>query len=58
MQVSRYVELVRRSLPELSDAERSARLARVEELSASEGGADETSRKLLTEARAHLLTAR
>jgi DNA-directed RNA polymerase subunit RPC12/RpoP len=58
VQVSRYVELVRRSLPELSDAERAARLARVEELSASEGGADETSRKLLTEARAHLLTAR
>lgn len=57
VQVPRYVELVRRSFPDASDAERAARLTRVAELVASEGG-DETSRTLLAETRAHLLSGR
>lgn len=56
VQTPRYVELVRRSLPDLSDSARAKHLQRVAELSASEGG-DETARKLLAETRAQLLGA-
>jgi hypothetical protein len=54
LQPSRYVEVVRRSLPGLSDTERAVRLDRVAELSAAEYG-DEAARKLLAEAHALLL---
>ncbi|HVG63547.1 MAG TPA: hypothetical protein VNA24_33585 [Hyalangium sp.] len=54
IQPSRYVELVRRSLPGLSDKERATRLERVAQLSAAEQG-DEAARKLLDHARALLL---
>ena len=57
VQPSRYVELIRRSLPELSDSERAARLHRIAQLSAAEHG-DEAARKLLEEARALLLHPR
>jgi DNA-directed RNA polymerase subunit RPC12/RpoP len=54
VQVPRYVELVRRSLPGMSDAARAAWLERVAERSATEGG-DTAARQLLTEARSRLL---
>lgn len=55
VQVPRYVEAVRQSLPGLSDSERAARLARVAELCAAEGG-DEAARELIAQARARLAT--
>jgi hypothetical protein len=54
LQPSRYVELIRRSLPNLSDSELAAKLDRIALLSATEHG-DEAARKLLEEARALLL---
>ncbi|MBN1207343.1 MAG: hypothetical protein JXB05_20845 [Myxococcaceae bacterium] len=54
IQPSRYVEVVRRSLPELGDTARAARLERVAQLSAAEHG-DEAARKLLEQTRALLL---
>ncbi len=56
IQVPRYVELVRRSLPGLSDAQRAAWLEQVAQRSASEGG-DDAARQLLAEARSRLLTS-
>lgn len=53
LQPSRYVRLVRNSLPGLSDSERAARLDRVAELSAAEHGG-EAARKLLEKTRALL----
>lgn len=54
IQPSRYVEMVRRSLPGISDRARAARLERVAQLSATEQG-DEAARELLEQARALLL---
>jgi DNA-directed RNA polymerase subunit RPC12/RpoP len=54
IQPSLYVEVVRRSLPGLSDKARAAQLERVAQLSAAEQG-DEAAGKLLEQARALLL---
>ncbi|XXF79556.1 hypothetical protein P2318_07310 [Myxococcaceae bacterium GXIMD 01537] len=54
IQAPRYVELVRRSFPEASDAARAALIQRVAEQVASEGGGDEA-RQLLAETRTRLL---
>jgi DNA-directed RNA polymerase subunit RPC12/RpoP len=54
IQPSRYLDVVRRSLPELGDRARAAQLERVAQLSAAERG-DEAARELLEQARALLL---
>jgi Zn finger protein HypA/HybF involved in hydrogenase expression len=53
IQLPRYLEVVRRSLPELADAERARRLARVAELSAAETS-DAAGRELVEQARVAL----